>query len=198
MDIVGDALASWNFQNDPGEVGPTLFEAWFQNWMKLAWSDDFTNDMRWPDKHLTWQIFLEKDNSSWFDFRNTPSNETGSQLLILALQNASDSLQRNLGSFRENRNAYLWGNYKATKIGHLGRMAGLGTEVLFTGGGKGIVNATSTNEGQSWKMLVQLGPKPEALVIYPGGQSGNPASTYYSNFTEAWRTGNYRKIRFRK
>jgi penicillin amidase len=45
--------------------------------------------------------------------------------------------------------------------------------------------------------LVQLGPVPEAMGIYPGGQSGNPASPFYDNFTEAWRKGQYRKLKFR-
>lgn len=193
-----DMLTKWNLQNDPGEIGPTLFESWFKRWMELAWSDDFTNGMRYPDKHITWQIFLEKDNSSWFDIRNTKESETGSRLLEIALQMTADSLQAKLGSLRQNPAGYRWGNYKATQIDHLGRMKGLGTEPLFTGGGKGIVNATSSEQGQSWKMLVQLGPHPEALGIYPGGQTGNPSSPYYASFIEPWRTGQYRKLKFSK
>jgi len=193
-----DLLAKWNLQNDASEIGPTLFETWFKQWMSLCWSDDFSGDMRYPDKHVTWQIFLEKDNSSWFDIRNTPEAETGSRLLAMALQQAADTLQRKLGGYRQNPNGYKWGNFKATKIGHLAKMNGLGTDILFTGGGKGIVNATASEEGQSWKMLVQLGPEPSAIGIYPGGQTGNPSSLYYNNFIELWRTGQYRKMRFYK
>lgn len=190
-----DALAKWNLRNDPGEIGPTLFETWFSQWMQLAWSDDFTQEMRYPDKHVTWQIYLEKDNSSWFDIRNTREAETGSQLLYQSLVQAADTLQRKLGRFSAQSPAYTWGRFKATRVDHLGRMKGLGTGTVVTGGGKGIVNATSTEVGQSWKLLVQLGPQPKALAIYPGGQSGNQASPFYNYFTELWRTGKYTELR---
>jgi penicillin amidase len=191
-----DILQKWNLRNDPKEAGPTLFEAWFDAFMHLAWSDNFGPGMRYPDKHVTWQIFLEKDNSDWFDFSKTKELETGSKLISMALQRASDSLQKKLGTYVNDPMAYQWGNYKATQIGHLGMMAGLGTGVLFTGGGKGIVNATGPSNGQSWKMLVELGPKPRALGIYPGGQSGNPSSVYYDNFIEPWRTGQHKILKF--
>jgi len=195
--ILSVELAKWNYRNDPNEIGPGIFEKWFQCWMELAWSDDFGDGLRYPDKHVSWQIYLEKDNSSWFDIRKTKESETGSILIKQALKMANDSLIAKYGPLLDNRKAYQWGNVKATRVDHLARMSGLGSGILFTGGGKDIVNATSTQVGQSWKMLVQLGPMPEALGIYPGGQSGNPASVYYDNFTEIWRKGQYRKLKFR-
>jgi penicillin amidase len=32
--------------------------------------------------------------------------------------------------------------------------------------------------------------------VYPGGQSGNPGSTYYSNMVPAWSTGKYYSLGF--
>lgn len=191
-----EALAKWNFRHDASETGPALFEEWFSQWMTLVWSDDFGPGMRFPDKHVTWRIFLEKDNSSWFDLRQTPATETGSELWYRALLGAADSLQARLGPYRSNPGAYAWGKVKATRIDHIGRIPGLGSGVLEMGGGKGIVNATSTQTGSSWKMIVSMGPRPRALVIYPGGQSGNPASPYYTHFLEAWKNGQYREMRF--
>lgn len=191
-----DLLRKWNYQNDAREAGPTLFEAWWEAFLHLAWGDNFGNGMRYPDKHITWQIFLEKDNSDWFDISKTKELETGSFLISKALQNASDSLIKKLGPYMADPIAYQWGIFKATQIGHLGMMGGLGTSVLFTGGGKGIVNATSGNHGQSWKMLVELGPKPKALGIYPGGQSGNPSTVFYDHFVEGWRLGQHKNLRF--
>ena len=188
------ALRSWNYLHLPSELGPGIFETWFRCWMELVWSDDFDEGMRWPDRQVTWQIFREKDNSSWFDLRKTKETETGSQLVRMAFQRACDTLESKFGLLEKNRQAWLWGNMKGTQLEHLARIAPLGSGALFTGGGKEIVNATSSKVGQSWKMLVQLGPDPEARVVYPGGQSGNPASVYYHRFTEKWRTGKYRKL----
>ncbi len=190
-------LEKWNYRNDPGEAGPALFETWFDAFMELAWADNFGPGMRYPDKHMTWQIFLEKDNSDWFDLPRTKELETGSRLLSMALKNASDSLIKKAGTYVENPSAYQWGIFKGAQIGHLGMMAGLGTGPLFIGGGKGIINATGPVNGPSWKMLVELGRQPKAMGIYPGGQSGNPASRYYDNFIESWRTGRYKVLTFK-
>jgi len=192
-----DALSKWNLNNDPQEIGATLFESWFEHWMNLVWADNFKNGLRFPDKHVTWQILLEKDNSDWFDISKTKELETGSKLINLALKASMDTLQKRFGPLAQSKESYRWGNYKATKIGHLGMIAGLGTDVLFTGGGRGIVNATGSGNGQSWKMIVELGPKPKAMGIYPGGQSGNPSSPFYDNFIEPWRTGQQKKLSFK-
>ena len=192
-----DILSKWNRNNDPNEIGPTLFETWFGIWMDRVWGDNFKSGLRYPDKHVTWQILVEKDNSDWFDISKTKKMETGSELMAEAFHFALDSLERRLGEFQENKAQYLWGNFKGTKVGHLGLMPGLGTETLFTGGGKGIVNATGPTNGQSWKMIVELGPKVKAFGIYPGGQSGNSASPFYDNFIEPWRLGQQKILQFK-
>jgi penicillin amidase len=46
-------------------------------------------------------------------------------------------------------------------------------------------------------MIVELGPKPKAMGIYPGGQSGNPSSPFYDNFVETWRTGQQKMLQFK-
>ena len=47
-------------------------------------------------------------------------------------------------------------------------------------------------------MVVQLGEVPEARVVYPGGQSGNPGSVYYDQFIDKWAAGEYYKAWFMK
>ena len=192
-----DVLAAWKYNMDPAETGATLFETWFAQWMELAWADNFKAEMRYPDKHVAWQIYLEKNNSDWFDYASTKEIELGSELILRALHQAMDTLNKKLGPYTGNENAYRWGNYKATTIEHLAKMGGLGTDVLQIGGGKGIVNATSTTTGQSWKMIVEMGPKPKAMAIYPGGQSGNPSSPFYGSFIETWRSGNMKNLHFK-
>ena len=40
-------------------------------------------------------------------------------------------------------------------------------------------------------MIVELGDKPSAKVVYPGGQSGNPGSKFYDNMIDEWVKGGY-------
>jgi penicillin amidase len=66
------------------------------------------------------------------------------------------------------------------------------------GGGTHCINATSSNHGPSWRMIVHLTEEVEAYGIYPGGQNGNPGSKYYNNFIDSWAKGDYYKLLFIK
>jgi penicillin amidase len=41
----------------------------------------------------------------------------------------------------------------------------------------------------SWRMVVELGPEVRGWGIYPGGQSGNPASSRYRDRVSRWSRG---------
>ena len=87
---------------------------------------------------------------------------------------------------------FSWANYKKTTIQHLvPNFKAFTVENVYTGGGSGILNATGSRHGASWRMIVEMGPKVTAFGIYPGGQSGNPGSKFYSNFISIWANGEY-------
>jgi hypothetical protein len=46
---------------------------------------------------------------------------------------------------------------------------------LFVGGGQNIINATKDFHGPSWRMIVQLTDKIEAMVFIPGDKVEIPA-----------------------
>ena len=58
-------------------------------------------------------------------------------------------------------------------------------------GGRGTLNPSVQNGayGSSWRMVVELGPTVRALGTYPGGQSGNPASSRYADRLRFWKDG---------
>jgi len=58
-------------------------------------------------------------------------------------------------------------------------------------GGRGTLNpsAQRTGFGASWRMVVELGERLRAMGTYPGGQSGNPASTRYDDRLRFWQRG---------
>lgn len=45
-------------------------------------------------------------------------------------------------------------------------------------------------------MVVELGDKPKAWGVYPGGQSGNPGSHNYTAFVEKWAKSEYYELIF--
>ena len=60
------------------------------------------------------------------------------------------------------------------------------------------VNATTHHNGPSWRMVVELGPEPKAYGLYPGGQSGNPASPLYMNMLAKWEKGELNELIYLK
>jgi penicillin amidase len=45
-------------------------------------------------------------------------------------------------------------------------------------------------------MVVDLGPEVRAWATYPGGQSGNPASSRYTDRIELWENGQLAPVLF--
>jgi penicillin amidase len=87
---------------------------------------------------------------------------------------------------------YGWADYKKTTIQHLvPNFKAFSVAGVYTGGGSGILNATGSRHGASWRMVVELGSTINAFGIYPGGQSGNPGSRFYDNFIPIWAKGDY-------
>jgi penicillin amidase len=81
---------------------------------------------------------------------------------------------------------------------HLARIPAFSRMDIVTGGGGGIVNATTAKTGPSWRMVVALGPNVQGYGVYPGGQSGNPGSFYYDNLLETWRKGELYELIYMK
>ena len=65
------------------------------------------------------------------------------------------------------------------------------------GGNHDIVNAHSRTKGPSWRMIVSLEKTGVKMWgVYPGGQSGNPGSEFYSNMIDPWVNGKYFEMVF--
>ena len=132
-------------------------------------------------------------NDAFMDLLETPEKETGYDLFLLSFKEAVTKLE----SFKTEHNGYNWQEYKGAYVGHL--LQALPAFSRFNvpiGGDRNTVNASDTNHGPSWRMIVEMSYPPKALGIYPGGQSGNPGSKYYDNFIDDWAAGNYFNVLF--
>jgi penicillin amidase len=97
----------------------------------------------------------------------------------------------------EHNNKAEWASYKNSFIGHLiPNMKALSIPVT-TGGNHDIVNAHSTTQGPSWRMIVSLEKSGvKTWATYPGGQSGNPGSKHYDDMLGRWTKGEYFQMLF--
>jgi penicillin amidase len=187
---VKSLLEKWNFMNDPDLVAPSVFETWHNTMMKMIWDDEFpeAERMTYPTDDRTLTLIEEDPESVYFDNINTKDKkETFADIATLSLEKTLDSLSKNFGDMSN----WNWSKVKNTGIRHLvPAFEAFSVLNIDMGGGKTIVNATQEKWGPSWRMVVQLDKDwPVAHGLYPGGQSGNPASKFYANMVPAWSNG---------
>ncbi len=201
-------LKDWNYINDKDSEGASYYEAWWDVLMPLIWDELDKNKtaLTRPTTFNTIRLIKEKPDLVFFDIQGTPEKEIAGDVLRKAFALSVDDIEK----WKQERKAKLattasnekqddgarWSVYKDSYIGHLLRLEPLNVRVL-TGGNHDIVNAHSKTNGPSWRMIVSLEKSgAKGWGVYPGGQSGNPGSTYYSNMVPAWSTGKYYSLGF--
>lgn len=189
-----EPLSSWDYNYDKGEIAPTIFQAIFKNLYNstfdevLQYEDSF--DIVYPSASLLVQMIKNEPNHIVFDIMNTKRKENAVNVLNKAIEEAKESLK---GKVNEE---LTYGKSRKVAINHLTRLPSLSVLDLDLNGHPDCVNAQGDVWGPSWRMVVHLGDKVEAWGIYPGGQSGDPASKYYKNFIEKWSRNEHYKLYF--
>lgn len=187
-------LKNWDYSYDSSSIAPAYFEHWFEIFHRMCWDEIFQDPNKKavavPSDQSTINFMKSNPAHVYFDLKNTASNENAVQLLQLSL----DSLVKDtslLGRVQD------WADYKDAQIVHMSRIPAFGRYHLRTSGTKDVINAHGKTEGPSWRMIVELGKeKITALGIYPGGQSGNPGSPYYTNMIDDWSRGQYDTLHY--
>ncbi len=194
-------LEKWNRQNDAGEIGATIFETWRDELAFQIWDDEFPQDqkMLYPSEDRTFELLKKEPASRWFDKTTTPEKvETMDDVVSMSFKATLDSLTRRHGPMSQEK--WAWSKVKNTGIKHLvPAFRSFSRTNIENGGGKGIVNATTSSTGPSWRMVVEMDKEwPRGYGLYPGGQSGNPGSRYYDNMIDKWAKGELNSLLFFK
>ena len=86
---------------------------------------------------------------------------------------------------------WTWSAIRNANIGHLLRIPDWSANGVPVQGGPSTLAPLSGSGGfgPSWRMVVELAPEVRAWGIYPGGQSGNPASSRYRDRIQRWSNG---------
>ena len=183
-------LRDWNLQNDKNLRAPTVFDVWWSELKQLLW-DEMSGQavaLVAPTDAATIHYMKRYPQDTMVDRQSTTYQETLNDLLNESFATTAQTLN---DWAAEHGKDYTWENYKATSIQHMLRLAPFGVYDVPIGGGRGIVNATSERHGPSWRMVVELSDPVKVWGVYPGGQSGNPGSVYYSNMVGAWAEGKH-------
>jgi len=184
-----DLLKSWDFNNAPDSKGATVFAVLWDSFDAAIYDDEFKTApavIMHPYESNLLEGILKDSAYQFVDNISTPEKETLADAVTTALKRATEKLEK-----VEKSKRLEWAKYKSTSVNHLTKLAALSRLNLPIGGGSHCINATKSNHGPSWRMIVSLTPKTEAYGVYPGGQSGNPGSPFYDNFIDKWAAGEY-------
>ncbi|WP_425639541.1 penicillin acylase family protein [Algoriphagus yeomjeoni] len=183
-------LKQWDFYADPNQNAPTLFYIWWRELYSQIWKELSENlaPVVLPNYYQTVLFMKNEPSGEVFDLKKTSEIETVATHVKLGFYGLLEAMKK----WESEEGDFSWANYKRTKIQHIvPQFNSFSEENFYTGGGAGILNATSGRSGASWRMVVELGPEIKAFGIYPGGQSGNPGSKFYGNFIPIWANGEY-------
>ena len=187
-----DMVRSWDFKNDTGSVGATVFAIWWKNFDSCVFDDDYKNApaiISRPYESALLEGVLKDSAYKFLDNIQTTERETLADDVTQAFKSSIAELNKLSGQGR-----LQWARYKATRINHLLRLASFSRRNLPIGGGLHCINAAKPQHGPSWRMVVSLASQTEAYGIFPGGQSGNPASRFYDNNINKWAVGQYNNL----
>lgn len=142
-----------------------------------------------PSTAILAQLLADSASAWWDDRRTAGVVETREMVVASALQAAFDTLVATIGA--PSAAAWAWGTVAPRRIDHLLRLPGFSIAGLPIRGGRGTLNPSVGVGafGSSWRMVVELGDRVRAMGTYPGGQSGNPASSRYSDRVRLWTAG---------
>ncbi len=182
-------LADWDYGFAADSRAATFFERWRKKLYALT-TDEASPEKGFPSiPHWRMVELLRRSpQHPIFDIQATPGRETAAILTQRAFEEVVEDLH--------GADFPIWAEENNGRIDHIGKIPGLGSGTLNSDGHFSTPNALRGGHGSSWRMVVELGEKPRAWGLLPGGASGNPASPNYMAGVEDWTKGRYYELEF--
>jgi penicillin amidase len=188
-----DSLSNWNYMYTLMDKNAELFELWWKNIRDYTWDElrNYSFNTELPDDYVLVSLIRDEPDNIYFDEQGTTGRENAADIVTQAFLSAA-SKYGNMARGGDVR----WGSVNKVSLMHPTNMELFSRTNLASAGCQDAINAMSPTWGPSWRMIVQLGERPRAFGIYPGGQSGNIGSPYYDDFVNDWNKGQYYPLLF--
>jgi penicillin amidase len=184
-------LQSWNYRMDTDSKAATV---WWFFWHEYL---DQTFSPWWTSRHVHVAISevsdaLGQDLEAWT--LHDPGNRVfnapgvGARDATGAMRNAFHTVVAKLAA---NHMDVAWGQVHFRVLDNLAQISGLSYGPRSDRGDDNTplaAHGIPSNDGPSWRMVVDWGSH-TFEGVYPGGQSENPASAWYTNRVDTWWNG---------
>lgn len=193
-------LEAWDRRYTKDNDRAVLFEAAFRDLIDRTWDEligpGTDRRIRTPGEAVLAGLLRYPESVWWDDLRTADVTETRDDILRESLSVAFGRTKRAYGD--PDGGGWRWSELRHANVFHLLGLRALSALDLEVQGGPGNLNPSSGSgrHGASWRMVVELGPEVRARTIYPGGQSGNPASKWYVDRIDQWVRGELDAVLF--
>lgn len=187
-------LRSWNFSMLQDLVAPTIWRAWFDFYQEAVFGDEYDQlvcgrgELLWPSPVILENMTRYTPNAIWFDdVTTTGVTETRDDIILAALDGAISRLILDEGA---DMSQWTWGRFHFVVYTHSVSSA-LGHGPYPADGDAVTLNPSrvdmwkkeqgASRGGPSERLIVNFADPFHAQSVIPGGQSGNPFSSHYSD-----------------
>ena len=195
-------LKDWDGTMSRERAEPLIMAAWWREFARALYSDELGDAFRpnWGAR----AVFLGNvlaGQFHWCDDVRTQATETCGGLLTASYEKAMADLKRRYGEDLK------WGEAHVARHRHRPFTREAWLARIFdirapSGGDAYTVNAGAMDfndeaepfanrHAASLRAITDLSDVQSSVFIHSGGQSGNPLSSQYRNFTDAWTRGEY-------
>ena len=144
-------------------------------------------EVQYPSSWVLVRMLEEDNQSPFFDNKTTGDKiETAVDIINVSFAQTLEILKE-----KKEKGGLKWHEYKQKHINHMLRIDAFSRKKIVAKGHGDALNAFGSTAGPSWRMIVSLDDEVTAKVVYPGGQSGNPASPHYDDMIDTWVRGEY-------
>jgi penicillin amidase len=191
-------LGQWDRRYTKDNRRAVLFEGAMQELVMRTWDELAMPGSRrraiTPSTAVLAEL-LADSASAWWDDRVTQAVEHRDDILAASLVASLETARRKYGD--PNGEGWRWDRIRHANVNHLLRLPALSALEIPVQGGPATLSpsAGSGTHSASWRMVVELGPALRAWATYPGGQSGNPASSRYRDRIGLWSKGELEPVR---
>jgi len=182
-----DLLASWDYRMETSSAAATIWWNFWQSYLAA------TYDPVWKANKVTVDRLDDTNTSKLNDAlgqfleASTLNGQGDPAVMLSAFQDTLSSLTKQLGP---DPSTWTWGKVHQRELVNL-VIDGLSYGPVPDRGDANTPLAAPdfpSTHGPSWRMVVDWGAN-TFQAIYPGGQSENPASSWYNNRAATWFDG---------